>query len=49
MAERGPPAPKLPTAHKPMKTKATDQARTTDPPQPNPQPQLEPEVIVPPD
>ena len=43
MAERGPPAPKQPTAHKPAKTKATD------PPQQNLQPQPEPEVIVPPD
>ena len=43
MAERGPPAPKLSTACKPVKTKATD------PPQQNLQPQLEPEVVVPPD
>ena len=43
MAESGPLAPKLPTMHKLVKTKATD------PPQQNPQPQLEPETIVPPD
>ena len=49
MAEGGPPAPKLPTVNKPMKTKATEQARIPDPPQQNPQPQLKPEVIVPPD
>ena len=47
MAERGPPAPKLPMVHKSVKTKATEQARITDPPQQNPQP--EPEVAVPPD
>ena len=46
MAERGPPAPKLPISHKPMKTTATDQGKITDPSQQNPQP--EPEVIVPP-
>ena len=48
MAERGPPVPKLPTAHKPAKTKATDQARANDTPEENPP--LEPEVVVvPPD
>ena len=46
-AESGPPAPKLPTAHKTTKTKATEQARIVDPPQQNSQ--LEPEVAVPPD
>ena len=49
MAERGPPASKLPPACKPMKTKATDQAKITDPPQPAPQPQPEPEAQVNPD
>ena len=44
MAERGPPAPKPPTTHKPMKTEATEQARIIDPPQQNPP--LEPEVVV---
>ena len=43
MAERGQPSPKLPTMHKPVKTK------TTDPPQPVHQPQLKPEALVPPD
>ena len=47
MAERGPPAPKLPTPHKPMKTNATEQARVIDRPKQNSQ--LEPEVVVPPD
>ena len=42
--ERGPPAPKLSTAHKPMKTKATDQAIANDSSQQNPP--LEPEVVV---
>ena len=43
MAERGPPALKLPTVCKPTKTKATDQARANDPP-------LVPDVVVvPPD
>ena len=41
MAERGLHAPKLPTTHQPMKTKATDQAKAKgspqqDPPQQNP-------------
>ena len=47
MVKRRPPAAKLPTVHKPMKAKATDQARITYPPQQNNQ--LEAEVIVPPD
>ena len=54
MAERGPPAPRLPTTCKPTKTKATEQARVVDPsqqnpPQPGPQPQLEVEVLLHPD
>ena len=44
MAERGPPAPTLPTMCKPTKTKATEQARVVDPPQQNPP--LEPEVVI---
>ena len=48
MAERGPPAPKLPTMHKPTKIKATEHARIIHLPQQNPP--LEPEVVVvPPD
>ena len=47
MAERGPPAPKPPTVQKPVKTKATEQAKIIDPPQQNPQPG--PEVVVPSD
>ena len=43
MVERGLPAPKLPTAYKPVKTKAND------PPQPAPLLQMEPEATVPPD
>ena len=51
MAERGPSAPRLPTIHKPMKTKATEQAKIVDsphqnPPQPGPQPQMEVEVLL---
>ena len=54
MAERGPPAPRLPTTCKPMKTKGTEQAKIVDPqqqnpPQPSPQPQLEVEVLLHPD
>ena len=54
MAERGPPAPRMPTMHKPMKTKATEPAKIVDhpqqnPPQPGPQPQLEVEVLLHPD
>ena len=44
MAEEGLPAPKLPPMYKPTKTKATDQAKVTDPPQQNPP--LEPEVVT---
>ena len=54
MAEKGPPAPKLPPMHKTTKTKATDQAKVKDssqktPPKknlPNQNPPLEPEVVV---
>ena len=54
MAERGPPPPRLPTMCKPTKTKATEQARIVHPPQqnpqqPDPQPQLEVEVLLHPD
>ena len=44
MAERGPHAPKPPTMHNPMKTKATEQARIIDPTQQNLP--LDPEVVV---
>ena len=44
MAERGTPAPKLPTAQQTAKN-----PKATDPTQQNLQPQPEPEVIVPPD
>ena len=36
MAGRGPPAPRLPTMYKPIKSKATEEARIDDPPQQNP-------------
>ena len=47
MAKRGPPVLKLLTACIPTKTEANEQARLIGSPQQNPQ--LEPEVIVPPD
>ena len=48
MEKRRPPAPRLPTMCKPMKTKVTDQVKANDHRQQNPP--LEPEMVVaPPD
>ena len=44
MGERGLPAPKPPIKQKPMKIKATEQAKARNPPQQNPQ--LEWEVVI---